>query len=63
MYLGGVVLGFGLAILLGSLVSFVFPTIFFLLVQFIFIPQEEAQLKNVFDKEYLVYVKRVRKWI
>jgi len=63
MYLGGVVLGFGLAILLGSLVSFVFPTIFFLLIQFLFIPNEEAQLKTMFGKEYLDYMKRVRKWI
>jgi protein-S-isoprenylcysteine O-methyltransferase Ste14 len=63
MYLGGVVLGFGLATLLGSLVSFVFPTIFFLLLQFVFIPQEEAQLKAMFGKEYLDYMKCVRKWI
>lgn len=63
MYLGGVVLGFGLAILLGSLVSFVFPTIFFLLLQFLFIPQEEEELKTTFGKEYLDYMKRIRKWI
>jgi protein-S-isoprenylcysteine O-methyltransferase Ste14 len=63
MDLGGIVLGFGLAILLGSLVSFVFPTIFFLLLHFLFIPNEEAQLKITFGKEYLDYMKRVRKWI
>jgi protein-S-isoprenylcysteine O-methyltransferase Ste14 len=63
MYLGGIFLGFGLAIFLGSLVSFIFPTIFFLLLQFLFIPQEEDQLKTIFGKEYLDYKKRVRKWI
>jgi protein-S-isoprenylcysteine O-methyltransferase Ste14 len=63
MDLGGIVLGFGLAILLGSLVSFVFPTIFFLLSHFLFIPNEEAQLETTFGKEYLDYMKRVRKWI
>jgi protein-S-isoprenylcysteine O-methyltransferase Ste14 len=63
MDLGGIVLGFGLAILLGSLVSFVFPAIFFLLLHFLFIPDEEAQLKNTFGEEYLDYMKRVRKWI
>jgi len=63
MDLGGVILGFGLAILLGSLVSFVFPTILFLLLHFLFIPNEEAQLKTLFGKEYLDYMKRVRKWI
>jgi len=63
MYLGGIFLGFGLAILLGSLVAFVFPAIFFLLLHFLFIPQEEDHLKTIFGKEYLDYMKRVRKWI
>jgi len=63
MYLGGIILGFGLAILLGSLVTFVFPTIFFLLLQFLFIRQEEDQLKTTFGEQYLDYMKRVRKWI
>jgi len=63
MYLGGIVLGFGLAILLGSLVSFVFPAVFFLLLHFLFIPNEEEELKTMFGKEYLDYMKRVRKWI
>jgi protein-S-isoprenylcysteine O-methyltransferase Ste14 len=63
MYLGGIVLFFGLAILLGSLVSFVFPAIFFLLGHFLFIPNEEKELKTMFGEEYLDYMKRVRKWI
>ena len=63
IYLGGIVFFFGLAILLGSLVSFIFPTIFFLLLQFVFIPQEEKELKTLFGEEYLDYLKRVRKWI
>ena len=63
MDLGGIILGFGLAILLGSLVSFVFPTILFLLLHFLFIPNEEKELKTIFGKEYLDYMKRVRKWV
>ncbi len=63
MYLGGVVFSFGLAILLGSLVSFIFPVILFLLLHFLYIPQEEDRLKEMFGKEYLDYMKRVRKWI
>ena len=63
MDLGGIILGFGLAIFLGSLVSFVFPAIFFLLLHFLFIPDEEEELKGLFGEEYLDYVKRVRKWI
>jgi protein-S-isoprenylcysteine O-methyltransferase Ste14 len=52
-----------LAILLGSLVTFIFPTIFFLLLHFLFIPNEETQLKTLFGNEYLDHMKRVRKWI
>ena len=63
MDLGGIILGFGLAILLGSLVSFVFPAIFFLLLHFLFIPNEEKELKVMFGEEYLNYMKHVRKWI
>jgi len=63
MYLGGIIAGFGLAILLGSLVTFIFPTIMFLLAHFLHIPQEEDHLKTIFGKEYLDYMKRVRKWI
>jgi protein-S-isoprenylcysteine O-methyltransferase Ste14 len=63
MDLGGIILGFGLAILLGSLVSFVFPAIFFLLLHFLFIPNEEKELKTMFGEEYLNYMKHVRKWI
>jgi protein-S-isoprenylcysteine O-methyltransferase Ste14 len=63
MYLSGIFLGFGLAILLGSLVSFVFPVIMFLLLNFLYIPNEEARLKAIFGEEYLDYMKRVRRWI
>jgi protein-S-isoprenylcysteine O-methyltransferase Ste14 len=63
MYLGGVILGLGLAMILGSLSSFVILAVFFLLLQFLFIPNEEAQLKDIFGEEYLDYMKRVRKWI
>jgi protein-S-isoprenylcysteine O-methyltransferase Ste14 len=63
MYLGAIVLGFGLVTLLGSLVSYVILAVFFLLLHFLFIPKEEDQLKTLFGKEYLDYMKRVRKWI
>jgi protein-S-isoprenylcysteine O-methyltransferase Ste14 len=63
MYLGGVIFGFGLAILLGSLISFVFPILLFLLLNFIYIPNEEKRLKRIFGREYLNYKKKVRRWI
>jgi protein-S-isoprenylcysteine O-methyltransferase Ste14 len=63
MYLGAVIIGLGLATLLGSLASFIIIAVFFLLLQFLYIPTEEAHLKTAFGKEYLDYMKRVRKWI
>jgi protein-S-isoprenylcysteine O-methyltransferase Ste14 len=63
MYLGGIVALFGLAILLGSLISFVILAVCFLIMHFLYIPDEEAQLKTMFGQEYLDYMKRVRKWI
>ena len=63
IYLGGMVFFFGLAILLGSLVGFIFPAIIFMLVHFLYIPNEEEELKTMFGEEYLDYLKRVRKWI
>jgi len=63
MYLGAIIVLFGLAILLGSLVSFSLPVIMFLRAHFLRIPHEEDQLKAIFGKEYLDYMKRVRRWI
>ena len=62
MSLGAIVAVFGLAIFLGSLVTFVFPAIMFLRANFLTVPHEEDRLKNIFGKEYLDYMKRVRKW-
>jgi len=62
-YLGGIIFSFGLAIVLGSLVSFIFPIALFLLLNFLYIPNEENRLRPIFGKEYYAYEKRVRKWI
>jgi len=63
MYLGAIVFSFGLAILLGSLVSFFFPIMLFLLLNFLYIPHEEDRLKTIFGKKYFEYKKFVRRWI
>ena len=63
MYLGAVIIGLGLATLLGSLVSFIVIVVFFLLLHFLYIPTEETQLKIMFGKEYVDYMKLARKWI
>lgn len=63
MYLGGIVFSFGLAILLGSLVAFIFPIVLFVLLNSLYIPKEEDQLRTMFGKKYFDYEKRVRRWI
>jgi protein-S-isoprenylcysteine O-methyltransferase Ste14 len=63
MYLGMFTILLGTAIILGSLITFVFPFLFFILVEVMFIRFEEANLKHIFGKEYLNYKKQVRRWI
>lgn len=63
MYLGGVVFLFGLSILLGNLYSFASPIIFFLFINYMFIPFEEEKNEKTFGQEFLDYKKRVRRWL
>ena len=63
MYLGMTLILLGTAILLGSLISFIFPIIFFLIMNYKYIPEEEKRMQNEFGKLYIDYKNKVRKWI
>ena len=63
MYLGFVIFLLGVAVLFGSLVAFISPVIFFLIIHFAFIPFEEKLMEKTFGKKYLDYKRNVRKWI
>jgi protein-S-isoprenylcysteine O-methyltransferase Ste14 len=63
MYLGMLIWLIGLAILLGSLITFVFPLIFFLLANFIVIPLEERDMERIFETRFIEYKRRVRRWL
>lgn len=63
MYLGMVTILVGIAIALGSLVTFVLPMVFVILMETMFIPFEEKNLEEVFGRQYLDYKKNVRRWI
>jgi len=52
MYLGMVLLLLGVAIVHGTLISFVFPVVFGILMELRFIPFEETNLERVFGKQY-----------
>ena len=63
MYLGMVIALLGVAIILGSLITFLVPIAFFISMQIVFIRHEEKALEQTFGQKYLDYKKRVRSWL
>ena len=63
MYLGMTAILFGVALLHSSLVGFIFPIIFIILIGILFIPLEEKNMQETFGKKYINYKKKVRRWI
>lgn len=63
VYLSGVILSLGIAVLLGSLITLVFPIALLLILDRLYIPIEEDRLEAKFGKEYLEYKQRARRWI
>lgn len=63
MYLGMLTILLGISALLGSLTTFIFPIIFFIIIQTKFIPLEEKNMETKFGKKYLEYKTKVRRWI
>jgi protein-S-isoprenylcysteine O-methyltransferase Ste14 len=63
MYLGIMAVLLGLAIFLGSLITFLYPVLLFILFQFVFIPMEERRMEEAFGEEYLNYKRKVRRWL
>jgi len=62
MYLGMALVLLGVALIHGTLISFLYPVIFIVLMEILFIPVEESNLKRLFGEDYLDYMKKVRKW-
>ncbi len=63
IYLGMALVLAGIAILLGSLVSWVPVVLLVIVLEIVFIRNEEAMLRATFGEEYRHYSERVRKWI
>jgi len=63
MYLGMAAILFGCSILFGSMLTLLPPIIFILVIDWVFIPMEEENLRAVFDTQYHTYKKNVRRWI
>lgn len=62
-YLGFAAILFGIAVNHGTLITFVSPIAFAILMETIFIPMEERKLEKAFGKRYLEYRKKVKRWI
>jgi len=63
MYLGLSILLLGWAVELGSLVGFLGPVLFVLLIQHVQIRPEERALRARFGEDYARYHARVRRWL
>jgi protein-S-isoprenylcysteine O-methyltransferase Ste14 len=63
MYLGMASILVGVAVILGSIVTFVPPLVFIFLMEILFIPDEDSNLERAFGDKYKSYKKRVRRWI
>ncbi len=63
MYLGMLVAMTGLAIVIGTVSVLVSVIVYFLFVNFISIPYEEAKMERQFGDDYRAYKRRVRRWI
>src|SRR3989338_5598045 len=63
MYFGMDLVLWGLSIFFGSLITFIFPILFIILIEKLFIKFEEENLEKRFGKKYIDYKKKVRRWI
>ena len=63
MYLGMASILFGTAIIMGSLITFIFPIIFIILMEYLFIRMEEKNMEKKFGDKFLNHKKKIRRWI
>jgi protein-S-isoprenylcysteine O-methyltransferase Ste14 len=63
MYLGMVLMLFGIALLMGTLTPFVVGPVFAVLMEYKFIKVEERMLADRFGERWTVYQQEVRRWI
>lgn len=63
MYLGILLVTIGLAMIIGTWSMLLAPIAFFLWVNFVSIPFEEAKMERQFGESFRDYKRRVRRWI
>lgn len=63
MYLGMLLVLVGCVILTGTVIAWLVPPLFVVILQYYFIKPEETKLANRFGPVYQDYIKQVRRWI
>ena len=63
MYLGFILILFGVSLLLGSTSPYIFMIVFAVLMELLFIREEERMLEEQFQEKWSQYKSKVRKWI
>lgn len=62
MYLGGVITLIGITILISNIIAFILPFLFFMIMNFMFIPYEEQKMIEEIGEEYFEYKNKVGRW-
>jgi protein-S-isoprenylcysteine O-methyltransferase Ste14 len=63
MYLGMASVLLGVAVNHGTIITFVFPLLFVILMEILFIPFEEETLIRIYGVDYRDYQSKVRRWV
>ena len=63
IYLGIILMLLGIAFFIGTWPLFLPPLIFALVIHFVFIPHEENKMEWLFKEAYIIYKRKVRRWI
>ncbi|MEJ2194881.1 MAG: isoprenylcysteine carboxylmethyltransferase family protein [Ignavibacteriaceae bacterium] len=63
MYLGIVIGLSGIAIMTGIIYNLIFPVLYLVIMDRVFIKIEEHNLEKEFEEEYILYKNKVRRWI
>lgn len=63
LYLVELMFVVGVAAFAGSIISFISPVMYFLVLNFVVIPHEERELKKAFGHKYTQYKQSTRRWL
>jgi len=63
MYFGFMLILLGISVLLGSVSPYIVMIVFPILMEHLFIREEEMMLEELFQEEWIRYKSKVRKWI